>query len=643
MEQFISFTGSILTYSRFWHQGKLNPMSNNLIILFGHSNMVHLEVIIRNILSKINANWQLLIITSQDLSIITQQLSYYLDNNIRVVTDDCFFENNNLNLNYYHQRLSDIKFWEQFGCQKFMIVHPDCLILENLEQLEKYQILNTYSKDVSKFSFYNLNELGNGGIILRSLEQIRDSLKIDYHSIPRIIDQFMITHKLSTLPEFFYYYDYQSGALVNILQTDRYWVHCPWRVGFDWLTNQLAPSFNILNDYTILPFFQNRNSCYRLVNLSQPINLDQLDRNWYGICNHSIINIDLKYLVKCLGWFSYSNLEQDIIIKINSQLNYLVPYLGDINQIGKYSTLDNIDNNKIDYIFVNTILELENLIIAQSIQYPMIAILPIHLYQQSCIKCIRLNDYGYFGYYKKIPCLFLGPYCQLSIDELFDKMINYKYDLQSQPIYLNQNQHRLDLGYLPNKLFDNIISGSNIITNNPIISDYLGGKIIMIQDYLNKKYKFSSFSWLETMSQIRSKYSRNHFNYIIKTISEKIDDSVYNNIVPVETNKIPSQVVVSGSELKQISIIEQVKYKPTKIINKTLNHRSKPKSYSLIRFYNSTTNRDNSDNLNMLSKNKNKNEGFARRQSKINIRPHVFKKRPIPILSSYHTISNRYY
>src|SRR5690606_13147254 len=96
--EFIKVTNEMLTYCRYW-QPLIDLIDNNEkskkgIILFGHQNMAHLEVIIRNILAMIRGSWKMTLICSKNNFVKTLQLCHFINRNINVAIKDQFFLKN---------------------------------------------------------------------------------------------------------------------------------------------------------------------------------------------------------------------------------------------------------------------------------------------------------------------------------------------------------------------------------------------------------------------------------------------------------------------------------------------------------------------------------------------------------------------
>ena len=576
MDSFVEFTESIITYSRHWPKYLTSEDNHKGIIIFAHSNMIHLEVILRNILSINSSSWGITVITSKDLYINTLQLCEFLDESIRVEIRD-FFTSGAFDLNKYHHKLGHLDFWTSLPYKKVLIVHPDCLIInsnliEYIDHNDHRSLNSYYSSTLSK----DLSDIGNGGIILRSLDNIKKQFDImeQCHTIPRIIDDFMRYYSLNCLPEFYIHEKGIEQMLIlmtrNIIQLNTLWVHSPWKLGNGWknyLLQILAPKFRVINIPSLKLFsdesesesnsinfleksLAKTNNNFSLINLNLPP--DNFPNSpWFGVITKKLPNINNIQLVNCLGLYSTFKLDHWIPINkianlksvilqtgyikrlINSSLNqYLEKYQvnGNIyNRINKSFSSDKIEINIID-LEMETLSENSNnktVLIVENIQQlndylhyqPLLFVLPYQNMRSELKSVIDVSDYSYFGYYKHYPCLFLGPYTNLSISEMHQFIFDHRHNKRNL-LYLKQKKEHIESGIIPKKTFDILLDGSNITTNNPHICDYFKGKILMFQDGI--KHRYSKKYWSELMYMIRDNFTLEHKIQIILSVVEMI-------------------------------------------------------------------------------------------------------------------------
>lgn len=334
MDHFTEFTREMLTYSRFWKKFPVGKGINRGIIVFGHSNIVHLEVILRNILSFLCHPWEMTVITYHECYVETNQLCAYLDPNITVQVHDQYFkEKGVLNQNIYHSELSNLHFWMQFGWDKLVVIHPDCLIIHPKfsEFIEHYDLLNShFSYQLPK----NLADIGNGGLIVRTMNAVKNQTDTicNLQSIPRSIDRFMVYHELYCLPEFYFYERSISNNCFYLcsrstIQLSSLWVHAPWKIGDNWrdyLARILTPKFNVINVPAMHLFSDNAVNHYNL----GIVNIDQKNKPfkypefpWYGyiasennasknggslrdMSDNIKMTIDPRQLTACLGFYT---------------------------------------------------------------------------------------------------------------------------------------------------------------------------------------------------------------------------------------------------------------------------------------------------------------------------------------------------
>jgi hypothetical protein len=581
MDEFVEFTHKMVTYSRYWRRHPVGRGTHRGMIIFGHSNMVHLEVVLRNVLSMVSGHWELVVITAKHLLVDTLQLCLFLDENIQVITKDEFFkENDCLNLNIYHQELSNIHFWIQFGWEKFVVLHPNCLLIhpQISKFLDRYEVLNSH------FSFLLpklLDDIGDGGLIMRSLNSVKsqtDRMR-NHRVIPRSIDNFMNIHSLNCLPEFYLYekeVDRQCLYLLarSSIQLSSLWVHCPWKLGDNWqnyLARILTPKFNVVNEPSLVLFSSNSPDHLGLVNLSAPPK-EFPKFPWFGIISldeknptrQVTLQIDPNSLTTCLGLYSTVKLNNGVSQALNwvtvskipspkeiihqddyskqlvySNLNYYleqyhlegVPFkrlnMGNIFNKRRLSIFDlrrgtdNVDvaESKSDAILiVNDFQQLNDNLRLR----PLLFVLPYRCNVKERVKSIiSISKYNYFGYYHHTPCLFMGPYSNQTMSQLHRAIVD-QHSSQKTPYYLKQKEEQIVHGHLPDKIIEIIQSGSNVITNNPMISEYFDGKVFMVQDFLSKRKRYSNQTWTDTMYFIKNNLALEHKVQIILSVVEML-------------------------------------------------------------------------------------------------------------------------
>lgn len=549
MDEFIEYSRQIITYSRFWRKHKIANVSPNIIILFGCQDMIHLEVIIRNILSFISDSWTLTVIISKLQYTKTLQLCRFLDVDIQVEIHDQFFKKDySLNLNVYYQELNNIDFWLLFKKDKFVVMTCESLFISpNIMQcLENYSTLNSYfSHQLPK----DITHIGNGGIILRSIDQIKKKMEINKNNIviPKSLDNFIKFHSLDLVPEFFFYekeIDVQCLNLLtqNILQLSGCWVHCPWKLGPTWknyISNILTPKYNIINDPSLLLYSESTfdKQSMSVVNFGLPLN-KYPSSHWIGVIpainfNDQIIEqMDQSILAKCSALYSYStdlkdsqdvkkNLNFVPIYRLDNTIDLIYPknyensliYSNLASNLDKYNLLGypydklNKTNPHITkqniYIFDIKVKQIPNdfdyrqskfILIVRDLQHlennlhyvPLFFIIPYqHFYRDKVKNIIYISKYNFFGQYRQIPCLFIGQYADKTIEEIY-QTIRDKYKNSITPFYIRQSDEQTSKGIIPETVYEVAFNGSCIITNNQTVYDYFDQNVMQIADFKNK-------------------------------------------------------------------------------------------------------------------------------------------------------------
>ena len=207
MNKLISFSHQIITYSRHWKSIKYQKNSSNVIMLIGSSDMIHIEVQIRNIINFVEKNGQCASLHQKKIQKTKiLQLVNYIDDNITVLEiDDIFDDENNLIIDKYNNMLLYYQFWKNHQYYKYMIVTPDCYIVDKSinSYLDTDIVLNSYySNTIPKIS----SDIGNGGLIIRYHPIILTQLnQIDnITEIPKTIANYMFENNLTMLPEFLF-------------------------------------------------------------------------------------------------------------------------------------------------------------------------------------------------------------------------------------------------------------------------------------------------------------------------------------------------------------------------------------------------------------------------------------------------------
>lgn len=575
MNKLISFSHQIVTYSRHWKKHKISSNSPNVIMLIGSNNMVHLEVQIRNIINFVEKEWSMCIITSKKFKTKILQLVCYIDDNIKVIEiDELFDDDNNMIINRYNNMLCNYQFWKNYYYEKYMIITPDCYIVDKSINfyLENDIVLNSYySNTIPKIS----NDIGNGGLIIRYHSIIENKLSLidNINEVPKTIANFMSENNLTMLPEFYLYEplipDVNRYLLItNFIQLDGSWVHCPWKIGNGWedhLQSIMTPTYNIYNDQTLLMYNDDTNNNLSLININ--LKSDNIPKNyWNGYIDGdiSMIEIDSQLpMQKCMRIYSngknkeliqkYPNInitnyidKSDLVF--NNKYDFYMVYSNLEKMLNEYSlngkpfeklNCNNISNeskNIITFVDGNKsnanqlkLPQKNNIVVfLNDIKYielyskinVILYILPYSKSVKNKIKSyVRITKYNYFGFYQNKPCLFMGLYSSKTTSELHDVIESNNISKNKViPYYVKQPNEQIEDEIIPLKVLNLILDGYSILTNNQTVCDYFNGYVYMYDDIMNKTTKFNPNNWFTVMFYIKNYLSLEYQTYIILSV-----------------------------------------------------------------------------------------------------------------------------
>lgn len=623
MNQFVDFTLDIITYSRYWPKYRVNPNSQRGVVLFGHPNMIHLEVIIRNILSMLNDQWAMLVLTNSSSYQKTGQLCSFLDSNIQIEIAHSFdLLTGQLDLNLYYQDLLNLDFWSKLNWEKILVIHSDTLITDR----RFLELVNQQSNLNSHFSFTldsKLMEIGNGGLILRNLVDIQKQLVLYpiCNSVTRTINQFMIQYELNILPEFYLYEqlidsNHRYLSIQNQVQLIGYWVHCPWNLGNHWqnyLKTILTPKF-IVNIGQSLKYFtiqsvdlEPNHESFNLVDITELVD-EHLINYWYGLIigqkDQKINLADRNPMLfqMCLGLYSNVSIkncpievnrisdpidlirEMDYSVRlVYSRLTYylkkyklngldqIVNSVKNSNQINIYfydltkNQLDSkFDPNAYNILAVNDLLEVDK----YWYHNPILFILSYSTEIRDKLKSlIMISRYNYFGYYREIPCLLMGSYADLTIKDILQLMTKFE-SPKKATIFLKQNEKLITNEIIPDQIIRLILSGSIVVTNNQHVSDYFNGTVAMRQAYHKNSVKTNRKNWIKMVNVIRHHYSIEHRLVIILAIVDLLIGQQFSIASTILTDSPTNTLMESESKTNQKRLMSTKKFKSLSYLTK---------------------------------------------------------------------------
>jgi len=608
MERFIN---EIIAYSRYWPLNKISRDSDNGFILFANQklNTIYLEVCLRNILSFNDNEWRVIILTSKSNHVETLQVSEFLDKSIEVYVRDKYFSDTLLDLDYYHRHVFLKEFVEDFKLQKYCIVHPDCFILSHQfsNLLKSVDLLNTYSSQhLPQKLLSNHETTGNGGLIVRSTHLLDRGLEIEKERVlKKSIYLFMKKYKLGSLPEFYRYENfiepelYQYSATTSFVENP-YWVHHPQKLGSDWenyLKSRLAPYFKVKSIPILEKFSVNNtveNNCLALVNMENIGKKEETEllpekQWWFGITSETTFPSKLN--PRCLGVLKIN--EKTPIFTFLEELkdsnrfyqnlfklleNYYIigkPY----KLLNRYSPVDETVHQKQALYFYNVrerqppkdsflrgkkiVLLVDKFANLKDYLYcqPILVVMPYrHSNRDKLQNRIWVNDWSYFGKYNEnghcINCLLLPPYLKVTIDTLeqtVNEYSNHQEAKQNTPFYIKQSQQQIEDGYLPAEIYDFLLKGHPVVTNNNMVIDYFDGRINDYEEFLKKRDQFNSNVWYDTWLKL--------LNYLKVTRSMEYGTTIILNIVDtlLKTRQDKAKYTVT-TETKTIDKISDDNY-----------------------------------------------------------------------------------
>jgi len=344
-------------------------------VLVEYRPLEHTEILLRNCISKLGADWSYTIVCGEDAFEFYKKLAFAIHENIKVINSG----HKNIDQNTYNNFLLTKDFWDLLSGEKILIYQEDTFIFKDtINDFMEWDYIGA----PFKMDCVEGNNVGNGGLSLRSKSKMIEALdrmpleSITKHEFKPFVQKYMYNKKLDNIPEDIYYSTYLQKLNIGkvpdveiakqfssetIYNPDSFGMHCMWHSCKDWALN-----FTCINssntEYTNFPTLFHKyilNISNQYDTIPYKILSENKNNNEY-ICHIHMFDIDksLSFMLEHIKLVkNYFNV---IITFVKGNFELLINENITILQInntgydigGKIVALEYMKNNTISYEYI---------------------------------------------------------------------------------------------------------------------------------------------------------------------------------------------------------------------------------------------------------------------------------------------------